>query len=308
MSFEWENLLQEEVLEPGVLSCQGCGATIAIKHVLRALGKNTIVTVPACCFTIIDGPFPYHSLKVPLFHTAFETAAAVATGMRAGLNARGLKDTNVLAWAGDGGTFDIGLQALSGAAERNEDIIYICYDNEAYMNTGIQRSSATPYKAWTATTPYESPNKRPKKNIIEIMRAHRIPYIATVAVAFPLDLYKKVLKAKKLKGTRFIHILAPCPPGWKIDSELTIKASRLAVDTKFFPLYEIEDGDRLTINYYPKGLPVKEYLKFQGRFKHLKEGDIEEIQKMVDTYFEKLLEEHRKTHGTIENIKRGVYK
>jgi len=308
MAFEWENLLQEEVLEPGILSCQGCGAPIAIKHVLRALGKNTVVTIPACCWTIIDGPFPYHSLKVPLFHTAFETAAAVAAGMRAGLNAKGLKDTNVLAWAGDGGTFDIGLQALSGAAERNEDILYICYDNEAYMNTGIQRSGATPYKAWTTTTPYESPNKRPKKHIVEIMRAHRIPYVATATVAFPLDLYRKVLKAKEIKGTRFIHVLSPCPPGWRMDSELTIKASRLAVDTKFFPLYEVENGDKVTINYYPKGLPVKEYLQIQGRFKHLTEEEIEEIQKMTDTYFERLLEEHKRTHGTIENIKRGVYR
>jgi len=308
MAFEWGELLQEEVLDPGILSCQGCGATIAMRHVLRALGKNTIVTIPACCWTIIDGPFPYHSLKLPLFHTAFETAAAVATGIKAGLNAKELKDINVLAWAGDGGTFDIGLQALSGAAERNEDIIYICYDNEAYMNTGIQRSGATPYKAWTATTPYESPNERPKKNIVEIMRAHKIPYIATASVAFPLDLYRKVLKAKEIEGTRFIHIFSPCPPGWRMDSELTIKVARLAVDTKFFPLYEVENGYKVTINYYPKGLPVREYLKIQGRFRHLKEEEIEEIQKIQDAYFEKLLEEHKRTHGTIENIKKGDYR
>ncbi len=308
MAFEWEELLQEEVLDPGILSCQGCGSTIAIRQVLKALGKNTIITVPACCWTIIDGPFPYHSLKIPFFHTAFETAAAAATGIRAGLNTRGYKDTNVLAWAGDGGTFDIGLQALSGVAESNEDILYICYDNEAYMNTGIQRSGATPYKAWTTTTPYESPNKRPKKNIVEIMRAHKIPYIATATVAFPLDLYKKVKKAKELKGTRFIHVLAPCPPGWRMDSELTIKVSRLAVDTKLFPLYEVEDGEKLTINYYPKEIPIEEYFKLQGRFRHLEEEDIKEIQEMINTYFEKLLEEHKRTHGTIDNIKRGVYK
>ncbi|MEO0270275.1 MAG: thiamine pyrophosphate-dependent enzyme [candidate division WOR-3 bacterium] len=308
MAFEWKELLQEEVLNPGVLSCQGCGAVIIMRHVLRALGKNTITTIPACCWTIIDGPYPYHSLNVPVFHTAFETAAATATGIRAGLNIRGKTDINVLAFAGDGGTFDIGLQALSGAAERNEDILYICYDNEAYMNTGIQRSGATPYKAWTTTTPFESPNPRPKKNIVEIMRAHRIPYIATATVAFPLDLYNKVKKAKEIKGTRFIHVLAPCPPGWRMDSELTIKASRLAVETKFFPLYEVEDGDKVKINYMPKGLPLKEYFQIQGRFKHLKEEEINEIQKIVDSYFEKLLEEHKRTFGTTDNIKRGVYR
>ena len=308
MAFEWGDLLQEEVLNPGVLSCQGCGAVITMRHVLRALGKNTIVTIPACCWTIIDGPYPYHSLKVPVFHTAFETAAATATGIRAGLNAKGKRNTNVLAFAGDGGTFDIGLQALSGAAERNEDILYICYDNEAYMNTGIQRSGATPYKAWTTTTPFESPNPRPKKNIVEIMRAHKIPYIATATVAFPIDLYNKVKKAKEIKGTRFIHVLSPCPPGWRIDSELVVKASRLAVETKFFPLYEVEDGEKVRINYMPKGLPLKEYFQIQGRFKHLSDEEIKEIQEMVDSYFEKLLEEHKRTSGTIEDIKRGVYR
>ncbi|MEN3044385.1 MAG: thiamine pyrophosphate-dependent enzyme [Candidatus Hydrothermales bacterium] len=308
MAFEWEDLLQEELLDPGILSCQGCGAVIALRHILRALGKNTVVTVPACCWTIIDGPYPYHSLKVPLFHTAFETAAAAACGIRAGMNARGKSDVNVLAYAGDGGTFDIGLQALSGVAERNEDIIYICYDNEAYMNTGIQRSGATPYKAWTATTPFESPNQRPKKNIVEIMRAHKIPYIATANVAFPLDLYKKVRKAKEIKGTRFIHVLCPCPPGWRMDSELTVKVARLAVETKVFPLYEIENGDFLRINYMPKGLPIKDYLTIQGRFRHLREDEIIEIQKIVDYSFDKLLEEHKRSNGTIDNIERGIYK
>jgi pyruvate/2-oxoacid:ferredoxin oxidoreductase beta subunit len=306
MAFEWNELIKDELLDPGVLSCQGCGAVIAMKHVLKALDKNSVVTVPACCWTIIDGPYPYHSLKIPFFHTAFETAAAAAAGLRAGLTAKGYKDINVFAWAGDGGTFDIGLQALSGAAERNEDIIYICYDNEAYMNTGIQRSGATPYKAWTTTTPFERPNQRPKKNIVEIMRAHNIPYIATASIAFPYDLYKKVEKAKKIKGTRFLHILSPCPPGWRTESDISVELARLAVDTKFFPIYEIENG-KLKLNYMPKGIPVKEYLLKQGRFRHLTEGDIEEIQKNVDINFEKLLNEHKENYPE-EEIPRGVYR
>ena len=164
---------EQEILNPGHVACQGCGATLAMRYALKALGRKTIIVLPACCWTVIDGPFPYSSAGVPLFHTAFETGASVASGVRAALEIKGKKDINVLTWAGDGGTMDIGIQALSGAVERGDNLIYVCYDNEAYMNTGIQRSSSTPYGAWTSTTPVKTFKKSPKKNMVEIMVAHR---------------------------------------------------------------------------------------------------------------------------------------
>lgn len=283
------SLPEVELMGSGHLGCQGCGATLGMRYVLKALGPKTIVVLPACCWTIIAGPFPYSSLKVPLLHTAFETAAVAASGVRAALDIQGDTETTVLAWAGDGGTFDIGLQSLSGAAERNENILYVCYDNEAYMNTGIQRSSATPYLAWTTTTPKRSPKGEPKKDMMGIMAAHRIPYAATASIAYPDDLVRKIEKAKSIRGMRFIHLLSPCPPGWKISSELTVKLARLAVQTKVFPLYEIEEGTRYKVNVMPDGIPVSEYFAPQGRFSHLREEDIERIQKIVDTEWERLL-------------------
>jgi pyruvate/2-oxoacid:ferredoxin oxidoreductase beta subunit len=202
--------------------------------------------------------------------------------VKKGLVARGIEDVQVMAWAGDGGTFDIGLQSLSGAAERNDDIIYVCYDNEAYMNTGIQRSSATPFLSWTTTTPSPALKDTPKKDIMEIMAAHRIPYAATASPAYPEDFLNKMRKVKNIRGLRFIHILSSCPPGWKFPSENSLKISRLAVETKIFPLYEIENGRRYTLTHEPKGLPVQEYLKMQGRFGHLAPEQIKTIQGNVD--------------------------
>jgi pyruvate/2-oxoacid:ferredoxin oxidoreductase beta subunit len=283
-------LPEEELMSPGHLACQGCGATMAMRYVLKALGQKTVVCIPACCWAVIDGPFPHSSLGVPIFHCAFETAASTAAGVKAGLEITGDTETTVLAWAGDGGTFDIGLQALSGAAERNDDIIYVCYDNEAYMNTGIQRSSATPYGAWTTTTPVKHFKNRPKKDIDAIMAAHRIPYLATASVAYPEDVFKKARKAKEIKGTRFLHIFAPCPSGWKSRPEDTVKLARLAVQTGIFPLYEIEDGERTTISIKVKERkPINEYLRLQGRFRHLKDQDIAGMQAEVDRKNERLL-------------------
>jgi pyruvate ferredoxin oxidoreductase beta subunit/2-oxoisovalerate ferredoxin oxidoreductase beta subunit len=221
-------------------------------------------------------------------HTAFETAAIAATGVRASLDMQGKTDINVLAWAGDGGTFDIGFQALSGAAERNENIIYICYDNEAYMNTGIQRSSATPRLAWTTTTPAQTPKAERKKNMVEIMAAHGIPYTATANVAYPDDLMRKIKTAMGIKGMRFIHILSPCPPGWKIPSEYSIKVARLATESKYFPLYEVFNGEEYVINYEPSGVPVKEYMKMQARFSHITEEEFKQYQAFVDREWERL--------------------
>jgi len=284
------SLPTEELMSPGHLACQGCGATMAMRYVLKALGQKTVVCIPACCWAVIDGPFPHSSLGVPIFHCAFETAASTASGVKAGLEMTGDTETTVLAWAGDGGTFDIGLQSLSGAAERNDDIIYVCYDNEAYMNTGIQRSSATPYGAWTTTTPVKHFKNRPKKDIVGILAAHRIPYIATASVAYPEDLFKKAAKAKSIRGTKFLHIYAPCPSGWKSRPEDTVKLARLAVQTAIFPLYEIEDGEKWTLNIKLKDKkPIDDYVRFQGRFRHLKEGDIAAMQAEVNRKWERLI-------------------
>ncbi len=210
---------------------------------------------------------------------------------------QGNDHTLVLGIAGDGGTADIGIQSLSGCAERNDDIIYVCYDNEAYMNTGIQRSSATPYLSWTTTTPNPVFKDTPKKDIMEIMAAHRIPYAATASPAFPEDFLAKMRKAKEGKGLRFIHILSSCPPGWKFPSELSVKIARLAVETKTFPLYEIENGKKYTLTFQPKGLPVSEYLKVQGRFSHLTAKDVQAIQENVEEEWQMLMAKTRRRAG-----------
>lgn len=285
------NLPIEENLHPGNLACQGCGASLSMRIALKALGLDTIVVIPACCWTVIDGVWPTHLLKVPVFHCAFETAAITASGIKAAKVQQG-ENTKVMAWAGDGGTFDIGLQSLSASAERNEDIIYVVYDNEAYMNTGIQRSSSTPIGAWTTTTPIK---ERPKKNIMEIMAAHMIPYAATATPAFPEDLYQKFVKARDIKGTRFIHILSACPPGWKSNSEDSINIMRLAVKSKVFPLYEIEDGEHYTINYWPdEEVAPEEYFKLQGRFKPLFSDPerLEHVKKFIAHKWNILVQKH----------------
>jgi pyruvate/2-oxoacid:ferredoxin oxidoreductase beta subunit len=266
----------------GHVGCAGCGATIAMRFFLKAMGEKTILVVPACCWSVIAGPYPQSALKVPVIHAAFETGGATASGIRAALDMRGDTETTVVTWAGDGGTFDIGFQALSGAVERNENFIYVCYDNEAYMNTGIQRSSSTPYGAWTTTTPGRDWKKMRKKNIVGALVAHRIPYAATASIAYPEDLIRKAEKARSMKGSRFLHIFASCPTGWRIPSEMSVKIARMAVQTNIFPLYEVEDGVRYTINYKPKEYLVREYFRLQGRFRHLTEEDLDQIQGMVD--------------------------
>ncbi len=269
-----------EVLRPGHLACPGCGLAMGMRMVLRALGNHAVVVVVPSCVAIVSGPFPNAALDVPLFHSAFEIAAPTAAGISNALKVQGKDDIPVLAFAGDGGTFDIGLQSLSGAADRNEDLIYVCMDNEGYMNTGIQVSSATPRFAWTGTSP--TGNTRRKKQIMEIMAAHRIPYAATACVGFPEDLMNKVKRAKEIRGTRFIHILSPCPTGWKIAEHMSPKVSVAAVETNMFPLYEIYDGTRYEINHEPRSLPVDRYLSLQGRFRHLTEEQRLETQSEVD--------------------------
>jgi 2-oxoisovalerate ferredoxin oxidoreductase beta subunit len=279
----------EEILSPGHLACQGCGASLALRYALKALGRKTILSIPACCWAVIDGPFPYSAAGVPVYHCAFETAAATASGISHALAKQGKDDITSMAWAGDGGTFDIGLQALSGAAERGDHMIYVVYDNEAYMNTGIQRSSATPHGAWTTTTPVKQYKRGPKKNIMEIMAAHSIPYCATANIAYPEDFIKKLQKAKSIRGFKFIHLYAPCPTGWKHAPDITIRIARLATETNVFPLYEVEQGAYRINRKAANPKPIADYLKLQGRFKHLNEDAVNGIQASVDANWRKLI-------------------
>lgn len=280
---------KEEHLSSGHLACQGCGAALAMRYALKALGPKTIFSIPACCWSVIDGPFPYTCLGVPLFHTAFETAASCAAGVAGAMEYLKRDDINVVAWAGDGGTADIGIQALSGAAERGDNILYICYDNEAYMNTGVQRSSSTPYGARTTTTPGKHWKRSAKKQLTDIMVAHNIPYVATATIGYPEDLVKKVTKAISFKGCKFLQILAPCPPGWKSANEKTIELCRMAVDACIFPMYEVENGRYIITRKPREPKPVRDYLLSQGRFKHLTDQDIEAIQQQVDARWKKIL-------------------
>jgi len=277
-----------ENLGHGHLACAGCGAAVSMRLSLKALGEKTVMVFPASCWSIVPGFWPYSSFRIPVIHAGFVTGGATASGVRAALDIRGDRESVVAVWAGDGGTFDIGLQALSGAAERNEDFIYICNDNEGYMNTGTQQSSATPMFAWTTTTPVMQPKENPKKDIMAIMADHHIPYAATATIAYPEDLLRKIGKAKRIRGTRFIHLLSPCPPGWRVPSELTIRISRLAVRSRIFPLYEIENGITYTLQEESHVVPVKEYLKLQGRFSHLAEPEVEVIQKNAEKVWERL--------------------
>ncbi len=277
-----------DLAEPGNMSCPGCGASIAMNLALKALGPETVLVIPACCWAIIAGPYPISSLKVPILHTAFPSAAVTASGVRAGLNMKGDTNTTVVAWAGDGGSFDIGIQSLSGAAERNDDIIFVCYDNEAYMNTGVQRSSATPYGSRTTTTPGQGWKKTRKKNLLEIMVAHGIPYAATANIAYPEDLVRKFKKARDLKGgTRFIHVYATCTTGWGAPSEYAVKIARMATRCNIFPLYEVDDSITYTLNEQGD-TPVEAYLSLQGRFKHLSEEERRDVQNEVDAAFARL--------------------
>jgi pyruvate ferredoxin oxidoreductase beta subunit/2-oxoisovalerate ferredoxin oxidoreductase beta subunit len=268
------------------MACAGCGEVLGLKLVLQAAGEKSIAVVVPSCLGIILGPFPFSSFRIPAFHAAFETAASSAAGISNALIAQGDKETVVLALAGDGGTTDIGFQSLSGAADRNENIIYCCFDNEAYMNTGIQVSSSTPEHAWTMTTPLGKPLK--KKNMVEIMAAHQIAYAATACACFPDDLRGKISKAKRIEGMKYIHILSPCPTGWRFSESLTPNVGRLAVETNYYPLFEVRNGRDYKITFDSKGLPVARYLLAQKRFQHLNENELELIQRQVDKNWEEL--------------------
>jgi pyruvate/2-oxoacid:ferredoxin oxidoreductase beta subunit len=289
---------EDEIMWPGHMGCLGCGATLAMRYALKGLGRKTIISIPACCWAVMPGVWPYNNLQVPMLYSAFETTGASISGIRAALDARGKQDINVVGWAGDGGTVDIGIQALSGAMERGHNVLYICYDNEAYMNTGIQRSGSTPEGAWTTTTTVGTTQdwkKEPKKNMIEIMAAHRIPYTATASIGYPEDFIKKVQKAISIKGPKYIQVYAPCPTGWRAPPEKTMELARLVVKTCIFPIFEIEDG-RYTISRKPaKKEPILDYFKMQGRFRHLPDEFLKDVQKKVDKEWELLLKKEEFT-------------
>ncbi|MCQ5374365.1 MAG: pyruvate synthase subunit PorB [Candidatus Methanomethylicia archaeon] len=281
---------KDEFLAPGHRMCAGCTAATAIRQVLKAAGRNIIVTTATGCLEVATSYFPQTAWRVPWVHLGFENTAALASGIESAMKAlrrkkKSEENPHVIAIGGDGGTFDIGLQALSGALERGHDFLYICYDNEAYMNTGIQRSSATPYCAATTTCP---PGKRSmgqktqKKDLVGIAVAHEIPYAATACPSYPIDLMNKVKKGLEVEGPALLHILTPCPTGWRFDISLGIELGKMAVLTGLWPLYEVENGvTRLTVQV-PKREPVKKYLELQGRFRHLTEEEINRIQERAD--------------------------
>lgn len=290
MKQAFDGIPQEEYMLSGHTACPGCSAALSIRHATKALGKETVFVITACCFSIISGQLPLRTFELNVFHCPFPSAASTGSGLKRGLTAMGDTTTQVVVLAGDGGTFDIGLQGLSAAAERNEDIIFICYDNEAYMNTGMQRSSATPYGSKSATSPAPRVKENPKKDIMKIIEAHAIPYAATATVAYPNDLLAKFRKAKTIKGFRFFHILCPCPPGWGVESDQTVELSRLAVETGVFPLYEVEHGEAVTVNVIPQTLrPVADYIGSQRRFSTLSAEDMCKIQTNVARGWQALL-------------------
>jgi pyruvate ferredoxin oxidoreductase beta subunit len=287
----------KEFLAEGHSFCVGCGEALAIRLALKALGENVILAMATGCDEVTTTPLPYTSWRVPWMHTLFENTAAEISGIEAGLKILAKKgkmperDIVCVAMGGDGATSDIGLQALSGAFERGHNFLYICLDNEAYMNTGIQRSSATPYGASTTTAPagkLSIGQITQKKDMLAIAAAHNIPYAATACPSYRFDLMKKVRKGAEVKGPAYVHILAPCPTGWRHSGDLAIEIGQLAVQTGIFPLYEIEYG-RYRLNADPPRLkPVEEYLKLQGRYRHLAGAQIETIQEMVNQNYAEL--------------------
>jgi len=267
-----ESLPSRSYFGPGNVNCGGCGMGVALRIALEQLGPETILSIPACCAAVSVGGFPVSALRVATLLTAFETTGASLSGIRAALDVLGKNDVNVVGWAGDGGTYDIGIQALSGAAERNEDVLYVCYDNEAYMNTGVQRSSATPSGAWTTTTPTGKTFEHHKKDFMAIVAAHGVPYAASASVAFPEDLADKFARARDTHGFRFLLIQSPCPTGWRCESKDTIRVARYGVTSGVFPVVEVENGRYWRVTIEPTFEGLDEYLGLQRRFSTLDEA------------------------------------
>ena len=297
-----KDLPVEECMLQGSAACPGCPATMALRMVFKAFGKNMVMVVPACCTAVIESLYPNTSFDVPVMNIAFEAAAAGASGVEAALRVQGKKDTTVVAWAGDGGTYDIGIQALSGALERGTNYIYIRHNKKIYSNTGIQRSGATPYAAWTTTTVGGKTEFR--KEMGDIVRAHHIPYSAQTCISYPDDFYRKLKKAQSIKGPKYIEIMAPCPPGWRFSMEKTVEMGRMAVETGAWALYECEN-DVMTFNGKSKLIlekkiqrkPMEDWIKYQGRFGHLFKPtkDTKRIQTLED-HVDLIWERYRKCY------------
>lgn len=292
-----KELIQTESIKPelfnsGSSACAGCASIMALRWALKALGPRTVIVAPASCANVYIGIWPKASSEVPYINMAFAAGASAATGIVAGYEALGKKGINVMTWAGDGGTVDIGIQALSGAIERGTNFIYACYDNEGYMNTGTQRSSSTPKHTKTTTTPLGKGMH--KKDIAQIVAAHDIPYVATCVATDPQNVYNIFSEAKQIHGPKFVHILSPCAPGWRFPASRTTEMGDLAVKTGIFLLWKQVDGEltvnKRTIRYLDKKkrLPVKEYLKEQGRFGDLDDSQINDLQEWVDKRCDKL--------------------
>jgi pyruvate/2-oxoacid:ferredoxin oxidoreductase beta subunit len=280
--------LDASLLCSGHAACPGCAEPLSVRHVLDVLGPDTMAVVPPSCMAIICGPQPYSSLRIPVYQPTLESSAAAATGLRRALDAQGKRDTQVVVFAGDGGTYDIGFQCLSSAAERNEDILYFCLDNEGYMNTGAQKSSSTPHFARTGSTPAGKTTR--KKNLAEIMAAHHVPYVATASVGHLADLKRKVAKAKAIRGLRMITLLIPCLDGWGLADNGSITAARYAVESGAFPLFEIEDGWRYTVNQPAPSRPVADYLALQRRYRGLPAADVAVLQSEIDDGWARLVQ------------------
>jgi len=283
--------MTSDFLCSGHAACPGCVEALSMRHVLSVLGPDAVAVIPPSCLAIIAGPQPLSSLRIPVYQPSLESSAAAASGLRRALDARGKQDTHVVVLAGDGGTYDIGFQCLSSAAERNENILYVCFDNEGYMNTGAQKSSSTPHFARTGSTPAGKLSR--KKNLTEVMAAHDIPYAATATAGFLPDLARKVQKAKSMHGLRLITLLVPCLDGWGIPDDQGIALARLAVESGVFPLYEVEDGCRYTLNGPQKTRPVRDYLEVQRRYRGVSDGEIEQLQREVDAGWERLQQRMR---------------
>ncbi len=283
--------VEEALLTSGHRACAGCGEALGAKLVMEAAGPNTMVATSTGCLEVFSTAYPESAWRMPWIHSLFENSSAVAAGIEAALISMGRAEgVNIIAQGGDGGTADIGIGCLSGMLERGHNILYVCYDNEAYMNTGVQRSGLTPFDARTSTSPPGSEswgNQHQKKNLLEICAAHGIPFAATATVGYPADLAMKVKKALKIKGPKFLHVHVPCPLGWIYKSELTIDIARVAVQTALFPIVEFEYNKLTRVRKITKDRrPVEDYLKPQGRFKHLfKEGgeaELAKIRKIAD--------------------------
>ncbi len=283
----------EEPVRPGHAGCAGCGARLAMRLVLKALGPGTVVAMPAFPWTVLPGSPPRSALEVPVVATEPDDAAAAASAIRSELDARGDSETTVLAWAGDDGTLEIGLAALSRAAERNEDILFVCHDGEACRNADFQLPAGA---GSGAKAPVAAAKALPRRDLVAILAAHRVPYAATASVAHPVDLIEKVRRAKRIRGTRFLHVLSPCPPGWRVREREVVALARMAVDARVFPLLEVENGTRWRLTAAHRGDPVEPWLVRQGRFGELTPEEIRHIQSEVDARWQSLL--RRVEHGT----------